>query len=181
MLSTSGKLLIEFLEPGAVKDLKRNALTVDRKEFDPQFIDFSTGRASMPGYQCGGLGEINKTVFDKTNLDVGTYTSDLINVNNAMICTANNALYFWQLRQHFYKSYPASYGQPDHTYSGGTDQYGTPYYTGVWRYEVPGKIQFIFDVDQMKLVDMYAPNFFYGNMPDRAGVSGKGTHTFTQK
>ncbi|TCS82061.1 PPC domain-containing protein [Pectinatus cerevisiiphilus] len=180
MLSTSGKQLIEFLEPGAVKDLKRNALTVDRKEFDPQFIDFSTGRASMPGYQCGGLGEIN-TQFSLKNLGVGTYTSDLINVSNALICTANNALYFWQLRKKFYHDYPAGYGQPDHTYSGGTDQYGTPYYTGVWRTEASSIIQFIFDVDQMKVVDMYAPNFFYGSMKDRAGVSGNGTHTFTQK
>ncbi|WP_196596000.1 PPC domain-containing protein [Pectinatus frisingensis] len=180
MLSQSGKRLIEFLEPGAIEGLQHNALTIDRKEFKPQFIDFSTGRPSMPGYQCGGLGEIN-TQFDKDNLNVGTYTSDLININNALICTADNALYFWQLRKKFYHDYPAGYGQPDHTYYGGTDQYGTPYYIGVWRTEAPGKIQFILDVDQMKVVDMYSPNFFYGYPHDRAGVSGNGTHTFTPK
>ncbi|WP_196604060.1 hypothetical protein [Pectinatus haikarae] len=179
MLSQSGKQLVEFLQPGAVAGLERNALTVDRKEFNPQFIDFSTGRPSMPGYQCGGLGEVN-TQFDNKNLGVGTYTSDLINVNNAMICIAKNALYFWQLRKKFYHDYPAGYGQPDHTYPGGTDQYGTPYYTGVWRREGYLPIQFIFDVDQMKVVDMYNPNFFYGTA-DYTEVKGNGTHTFTLK
>ncbi|WP_196601363.1 PPC domain-containing protein [Pectinatus frisingensis] len=185
-ISPSGKQLIEVLAPGAVEGLKCNVLFIDRKEFDPTLIDFSTGRPSFPGYQCGGLSGTTSFILDeksdpKRQIILGSYTSDLINVNNAIIFTVANCLYFWQLRQHVYNNPPASYGPPTHVYSGGTDQNGVHYNTYVWRDEIKNTaIQFIFDIDKMKVVDMYNPNFFYGYPHDRAGVSGNGTHTFTQ-
>ena len=184
-IAPSGKQVIEFLNPGAVEGLKRDVLFIDRKEFDPTLIDFSTGRSSFPGYQCGGISGNTSFIYYKKNdsknqIGIGSYTSDLINVNNAIIFTVANCTYFWQLRQHFYNSTPSAYGTPTHVYSGGTDEHGVPYQTAVWRDERTNVlIQFILDIDQMKVVDMYNPNFFYGNRPDRAGVSGKGTHNFT--
>lgn len=184
-ISPSGKQLIEVLAPGAVEGLKRNVLFIDRKEFDPTLIDFSTGRPSFPGYQCGGLSGTTSFIFDensdpKRQIILGSYTSDLINVNNAIIFTVANCLYFWQLRQHVYNNPPASYGPPTHVYSGGTDQNGVHYNTYVWRRErINILIQFILDIDKMKVVDMYNPNFFYGEA-DYTGVTGNGTHSFTQ-
>lgn len=114
MLSQSGKQLIEFLEAGAIKDLKRNVLFINRKEFDPQFINFATGRADSD-HSCYGLGKPTSECLRKA-YGPGIYESDLINCNNALIISIADGLYSWTMRATF-STYEAAcstrYGVPD--------------------------------------------------------------------
>lgn len=177
-ISQSGKQLVEFLMPGAIHGLERNALTVDRKEIQAKLLQVTVGRPDFPGYQCGGYGEIPSII--NNSVMIGKYETDYNTFNNALIFKVSNCLFFNQMKQKVYKTPPSSYGQPSYIGPEGTDQFGGHYRQYTYRDEFHFEIQFVFDIDQNRAVDMYNPNFFYG-FQDRAGVCGHGKHNFTVK
>lgn len=192
MISPSGKQLVEFLKPGAIEGLERNALTVNRKEFQPQFIDFKTGRVNSD-HSCSGLGQPTSQCLPSSNTSifgVGIYHSDLVDCDNALILTISNGLYSYRIKATF-SSYQAAcssrYGVPDYC-STGTDKSGMRYYSCTWTNHVNNiPIAFILDIDKINIndgtlgvIDLYNPNYFYGT-PDDYGLIGQGHRNFTFK
>ena len=161
-ITQDGSHCVEIMQLSKISTLVNKvtyAVRVDGKALDYQHVNFTTTRYN--------------TTKNSSNCSISTSTDSLLigvavgghfghdKCANALYIKLDQAIYG---EYHDLTTTDFSQVSSAHSILNGTDQYGKKVYTGIWSISCSWpKMVLIIDLETLKVVDFYNPNWYYGS------------------